>query len=185
MPPLASRHSNPVRWSWWPHPRCRSSRCLRRCSRSILRRSTCRRRRRLRARVAHLPVFHCHRCSGCHWCSVRAESEALGQRRRRRSHSSEKHAPLQGAERKQLTAGRNFFCTHPPPSPSASPATRRGSESELPFTSKSHHSGFWPRFLDQSSSRSQGCPFRQNKTVCTAPKNVMFIDSNRPPTQVL
>ena len=28
-----------------------------RCSRSILHRSTCRRRRRLRARVAHLPVF--------------------------------------------------------------------------------------------------------------------------------
>jgi len=47
--------------------------CLRRCSRSIFRRSARRRRRRLRARVAHLPVF---RCSSCRWCPVRAESEA-------------------------------------------------------------------------------------------------------------
>jgi len=56
-----------------------------------------------------------------------------------------------------LTAGRIYFCTHPPPSPSpsTSPATRRGSESGLYFTAKSHHSGFWPRFFDQSSSRSQ------------------------------
>ena len=74
-----------------------------------------------------------------------------------RSYSSEKHAPLQSAERKQLTSGAfflpawawqallqlrktralpkrgektidrgaHFFCTHPPPSPSASPAPRR------------------------------------------------------------
>ena len=43
-------------------------------------------------------------------------------------------APLQSAKRKQLTSGPNFFCTHPPLSPSASPAPRRGSESELSFT---------------------------------------------------
>ena len=36
-----------------------------------------------------------------------------------------------------------------------SPAPRRGSESELSFTAKSQHSGFWPRLLDQSSPRSQ------------------------------
>ena len=69
--------------------------------------------------------------------------------------SSEKHAPLQGAERKKFALGLRFMCTHPPPSPSASPAPRRGSESEHPFTAKSHHSGFWPRFLVQLSSRYQ------------------------------
>jgi len=48
-----------------------------------------------------------------------------------------------------------FLCTRPPPPPSASPAPRRGSESELSFTSKSHRSGSWSRFLVQLSSRSQ------------------------------
>ena len=46
---LASRNRAPVRWSWWPHSCCRSSRCLRRCSRSIHRRSDRRGRRRLRS----------------------------------------------------------------------------------------------------------------------------------------
>ena len=76
-----------------------------------------------------------------------------------RAYSSEKHAPLQSAQRKQLTSGSNFF-THPPPSPSASPAPRRGSESELSFTAKSQLSGFWPRLLGQSSPRSQDVVFR-------------------------
>jgi len=43
---------------WWPPSCCRSCRCVRRCSRSILRRSARRRRFRLRTRVAYLPVFH-------------------------------------------------------------------------------------------------------------------------------
>jgi len=65
--PRASCHRASVRWCWWPRFCCRSSYCLRycsrstfcpglrRCSRSILRRSA-RTRRLLRAPVAHLPV---------------------------------------------------------------------------------------------------------------------------------
>jgi len=82
-----------------------------------------------------------------------------------RAYSSEKHAPLQSATRKQLTSGRIFFVTHSPPSP-ASPAPRRGSESELSFAAKSQHSGFWPRLLDQSSPRSQDQ--RVSKKFCVA-----------------
>ena len=52
-----------------------------------------------------------------------------------RAYSSERYTLLQSARRKQLISGSNFFClTRPPPSPSASPAPRRGSESELSFT---------------------------------------------------
>ena len=76
VPSLDIGHSGPVRrFGWWPHPICS---CFRRCSRFVLRRSARRRCRRLRARVAHLPVFRCSRCSRCRWCPVRAESEALG-----------------------------------------------------------------------------------------------------------
>ena len=52
--------------------------CIRRRFSPCRCRSARRRRRRLRACVAHLPVFCCFRCSGCRWYPVRAESEAPG-----------------------------------------------------------------------------------------------------------
>ena len=71
-------HSGPIcRFGWWPRPMCF---CLGRFSRSIFRPSARRRHRRLRACVAHLPVFRCSRCSRCsrcRWFPVRAENEAL------------------------------------------------------------------------------------------------------------
>ena len=75
------------------------------------------------------------------------------------AYSSEKHAPLQSEKIKQLTSGLIFFAAAPPP-PAVTPARAAarptaGSESELSFTAKSQHSGFWPRLLDQSSPRSQ------------------------------
>jgi len=39
LPPidfLYSCHSTPIGWSWWPHSFCRSSRCLLRCSWSVM-----------------------------------------------------------------------------------------------------------------------------------------------------
>jgi len=79
-----------------------------------------------------------------------------------RSHSSEKHAPLQSAKRKQLTSGCNFFVPTHLPLGTRQPHFGARSRSSLSLINPII-TLFWPRFLDQTSFK--GCRVDRNLTL--------------------